>query len=235
MSVFDSSITLYLTFITCYTIASLLGFIVDYSMILEHKKIKNRTKGEYLELYKKITPTVCKNVYIYSYPYMYSVCYLNDTINNGFREYNSNNIIALFQFYICFQLFRFLSDIIFYSAHRLLHTKYLYKYHKKHHEIKNPIIVSALYMGIIDLYFSNLSPLALTFILLNYNILTAQIFIFLQIIFSLPIAHGGYNNISEDHNFHHTLFKYNFGSSSSKLCMDNVFKTNYIENDEKKE
>lgn len=38
-----------------------------------------------------------------------------------------------------------LVELLFYTSHRLLHTKYLYPYHKLHHGYKAPIALAALY------------------------------------------------------------------------------------------
>jgi hypothetical protein len=38
-----------------------------------------------------------------------------------------------------------LVELLFYTSHRLLHTKYLYAYHKLHHGYKAPIALAALY------------------------------------------------------------------------------------------
>ena len=229
MEIFYETNILYFTLIVNYTLFSLVGFYFDYNLIYEHNKIKNRSSEEYLELFKYSAPCVARNLYIYSYPYIYGFIYLHKLIHKSYTEYYDNYLLSLIQFIIYYYLFRIISDIVFYSAHRLLHTKYFYKYHKKHHEIKNPTMVTTLYMSVPDLYISNLSPLAISCLLLNFNLVTAQIFVILQLIYSVCIAHGGYKNLSEDHNFHHTLFKYNYGSSSLKITMDKIFKTEYKE------
>ena len=38
-----------------------------------------------------------------------------------------------------------LVELLFYTSHRLLHTKYFYPYHKMHHGYKAPIALAALY------------------------------------------------------------------------------------------
>ena len=81
----------------------------------------------------------------------------------------------------------------------------------------------------VDLYVSNLSPIAISTLLLNLNIITIQILVIIQICFSVWFAHGGYKQISMEHNIHHTLFNYNYGLGGFKINMDKLFKTEYIE------
>jgi len=230
MSLLYDSFIIYTTLVVSYAINSLVGYVLDTNHVFEEHKIKNRTKDEYHIIYKKCLPRVLVNVGLWSLPYIMGFIYLNDYINGGYNQYQYNykilNVTKFIWLYIASYL---ITDIVFFTGHWLMHTKNLYRYHKIHHEIKNPVAISALYMHPVDLYFSNLSPIGISALILNLNIPTIQILILIQIFFSVSIAHGGYKHISFNHNIHHTLIKYNYGLSGYKICMDTLCKTEYIE------
>ena len=229
MTLLYDAINIYSTFISTYTLFTSVCFYLDYNHIYENKKLFNRSKEEYLQIYKESLPLVFKNVYLYSFPYIYSVIYVNNLIHGSYREYSDNNFIFLLQIIFNFIGFRLIVETTFHLSHFFMHTKYLYKFHKVHHEIKNPVSITTLYMHPLDLYLSNLSPFALSTFILNYDILTGQIFIIIQLIQSILLAHNGYKNLSEHHNIHHTLFKYNYGSE----IIDKYFNTQYIKDKKK--
>lgn len=227
MAIFYDSVIIYFTLVGSYVATTLIGYMVDTNHVFEDHKIKKRTKEEYKILYRKCLPCLIKNVGILSFPYIFCTAYLNNYIYGGYSVYDYNyKILNILKFILYYMASYFITDVVFYTGHRLMHTKYLYKYHKKHHEIKNPVTIATLYMHPVDLYVSNLSPVAVSVLLLNLNIITIQILVIIQICFSVLFAHGGYKEISLNHNIHHTLFNYNYGLG---FCMDKLFKTEYIE------
>lgn len=233
MNILYDSFIIYSTLVVSYLTGSFIGYYLDYNQILTKYKIKNRTKEEYHELYKNLAPRVLKNVCIYSYPYIYGMLYINNKININSHEYYDFeykifHILNLLKFSYYYFISIIITDIVFYTGHYLLHSKYLYKYHKIHHEIINPISISALYVHPLDLYISNLTPISCSLLILNYNIFTLQILIVIQILFTTLIGHGGYRKLSEDHYIHHAKFIYNYGICSYKLNMDHLMNTKYI-------
>ena len=71
-SLFYDAFSTYSVFVLTYGTASLIGFALDYYSVYEDKKLKKRTRDEYIVLYKKCLPVVAKNVIIYSFPYIYT-------------------------------------------------------------------------------------------------------------------------------------------------------------------
>jgi sterol desaturase/sphingolipid hydroxylase (fatty acid hydroxylase superfamily) len=229
----------YITFVISYTLPSLLSFICDYNLIFEKFKIKNRTKDEYLRLYKKTILIVSKNVLGYSIPIIITGSYYDNLININYLnrtsyEYNTNiydipsqllNLFYVF-YYIVFTIFIY--DVVFYTLHKFLHDiKFMKQIHNIHHEFKHPIAISAFYMHPIDLIF-NIFPLIISKIVLNYNIETYLLFGFISIQYSILSAHSGYKDLSEKHDIHHSLYKYNYGTPIKNISMDYQFNTYYI-------
>ena len=228
-----NSLVTYSTLVITYFTCSLLGYNLDKSHILKKYKIKNRTKKEYHELYVKLAPRVTKNVCIYSYPFIFGTLYINKLYNvtsNEYYdfEYKIFNILNLVEFlyYLCASLI--ITDIVFYTTHYLMHTKYFYKYHKIHHEIIHPVSISALYAHPVDFYITNLTPISMSLLILNCDMFTWQILIAIQIAFSMLISHGGYKNVSENHTTHHIKMIYNYGFQGFRINMDYLLGTRYI-------
>ena len=83
-------------------------------------------------------------------------------------------------------------DIAFYTTHRLLHTKMLYKYHKLHHEYKTSISWTAIYSSLFELIIGNLPPTALPLILYKMHPVTA-LFYYMYRQIETAVGHSGYD------------------------------------------
>ncbi|XP_067012741.1 fatty acid hydroxylase domain-containing protein 2 isoform X2 [Anabrus simplex] len=108
-----------------------------------------------------------------------------------------------------------MEEIGFYYSHRLLHSRYLYRYiHKRHHEWTAPIAVTAIYCHPIEHIFSNLLPPFLGVFLMGSHVATAWLWFSLAILSTLN-AHSGYHlpffPSPEAHDFHHLKFNNCFG------------------------
>jgi fatty acid hydroxylase domain-containing protein 2 len=106
-------------------------------------------------------------------------------------------------------------EIMFYSCHRLLHTKYLYsKIHKRHHEWMSPIGITSFYAHPIELICANILPAMIGPILLKSHFITFIIWTTMAIT-SVVISHSGYHLplwfSTEAHDYHHLKFNESFG------------------------
>ena len=177
-------------------------------------RIQNNDHKKMITTYKKIVPLVSFNLFIslfcLSYFFIKYIEYFNC------MYYPDLYSIPKFIF------FRYFVDVPFYFAHKLFHTRYLYKYHKIHHIIKAPVGISAFYMHPIDFIFGNIIPIFVPFIFLRLDYLTIHLWIILTIFNTVYESHGGFTNLSEFHDIHHKQSRYNFGTN---VFMDNLFKT----------
>lgn len=111
-----------------------------------------------------------------------------------------------------------LADLIFYTIHRSIHTKYLYKkIHKYHHEWTAPFAPATLYVHPLEHLMGNLGAAILPMFILGIN---WQFCLFLIFYTSATpiVGHSGYRSKyklfnSTSHDIHHKFFKYNYGAS----------------------
>nr|CAD7453578.1 unnamed protein product [Timema tahoe] len=108
-----------------------------------------------------------------------------------------------------------MEEIGFYYSHRLLHSRYLYRFiHKRHHEWTSPIAVTAVYCHPVEHVFSNLVPPLLGLFIMGSHVATAWLWFSLAILSTLN-AHSGYHlpffPSPEAHDFHHLKFNQCFG------------------------
>ena len=205
----------YLNYTLTYSFWSIVTLFFDLcDKKKQNNKINKKELIKYAELYIKILPTVFLNIYIYS---AFGLLLLPNVVNIKNKDITLlNTITDIFLSYL-------FTDIFFYTTHRLFHTKFLYKYHKKHHELHSPIGMGALYMSGIDLY-GNLIPVILGPILLSATSLVVHIWIFLSVTNTIIISHTNYKNWSEFHDNHHAYRNYNYGVGG---LMDYIFRTTF--------
>lgn len=162
-------------------------------------------------------------------------------IDTEFSQTVSADIIYFIPVSFVFEL---LFDFFHYFAHRLLHSKHLYKFiHKKHHKFPHPIAITAFYQEPLDLVITNSVPTALTLFLFPY--VSSNQFVFLTVYKKFVEISGHTGKISkpscsfpqfiwlpkmlhielytEDHDLHHSLNNCNYAKRFS--MWDKLFNT----------
>ncbi|XP_070501276.1 fatty acid hydroxylase domain-containing protein 2-like [Chironomus tepperi] len=107
----------------------------------------------------------------------------------------------------------FIHEFVFYYTHRLLHTKWFYRFHKKHHEYKTPTILAALYAGLVDHILSAYLPASICIYILQMHLGTALLWLS-TVTVTVIIGHMGYHSpifyAAQFHDNHHLKFVYNY-------------------------
>ena len=212
-----------------YMLSMSLYFILSFILIClpSYTKIKKIQPNEHVSLYEIYDAfDVSFQRAIIDAPINLSVIYL--------LMYKSNVSLNKKIIWHHFLYYYIISDIYFYTSHRLLHTKWLYaSIHKKHHYFTAPIALSTLYCHRFEMIFSNIITSILPGILLGSNLYMIQLWTLIGIINS-TIVHSGYtlgqsskwfliNSIIHDQ--HHQYFNVNYGLSG---LTDIIFGTNKI-------
>lgn len=196
----------YELFILSYLFFSLICFIIDYNF--PYYRLVQLEKQTIVKEYKKMIPLVVINLLI-TYPFFY-------ISNNYYKMINKNNNYFLYNFL----LWLILSDIIFYTTHRILHTKKLYFIHALHHSYRYTFGLGAIYAHPIEFIFNNLCSLIIPILVIGipYSQIT---YIIIGISFmTVILSHGGYIK-DQAHLVHHLKYRYNY----SFFIMDYIFGT----------
>ncbi len=106
-----------------------------------------------------------------------------------------------------------LSNLLFYSFHRLLHTPWFFNnIHYQHHEFIEPVAVATLYAHPVEHLFANVLSFLIPVVLIGTTYKITMGLLVLSTLIS-TFAHVKYKvlPIENEHWIHHRLFKYNFG------------------------
>lgn len=117
-----------------------------------------------------------------------------------------------------------LTEVFFFSAHRLLHTRWLYRnVHVVHHRFRAPTAWSAQFAHPIEYLFGNMLPIALPILIVGPDPLTIWNFGLLALL-NTQLVHSGYQlplaPWSVSHDLHHFKVTVNYGSLG---LMDRLF------------
>ncbi|KAJ5102329.1 hypothetical protein NUU61_004551 [Penicillium alfredii] len=99
-----------------------------------------------------------------------------------------------------------LREVIFYYIHRLLHHKWFFWIHQKHHEFNTPIGFAAIYCHPIEMLVQNGLPIALPLAICRGHFITQMLFA-TYAVWDATAAHSGYTfgrlPTPELHDLHH--------------------------------
>lgn len=207
----------YFLFNITFYVSNLILYFIDTRSILAENKLQTQSVDLIYNTYKKCLSTALLNTFVYNIP---AVFMMIPVVNwYGFDFSWTKTLFDLAMSYI-------MMDFFYFVTHRLLHTKYLYVYHKKHHEILAPVGLSATYLTIVDFY-SNVLSIYLPLVLLSADSTTTSLWIIISTLNTIFIGHSGYSPIASFHDNHHKYFNCNYGVG---VFADRLFGTIWKEN-----
>jgi len=111
-------------------------------------------------------------------------------------------------------------EVWFYTIHYIIHSKYLYRYHKTHHENSNVIGIFALYAHPFDAIITNFGSIFLLHYFIRFSIFHIYLIGTVATINTILSSHTG--TTDGFHQNHHRVFNSNYGMN---YFMDRLFGT----------
>jgi sterol desaturase/sphingolipid hydroxylase (fatty acid hydroxylase superfamily) len=111
-------------------------------------------------------------------------------------------------------------EVWFYTIHYIIHSKYLYTYHKIHHENNEVIGIFALYAHPLDAIITNVGSIFLLHYFIRFSIFHIYLIGTVATINTIISSHTGTTN--GFHQNHHRMFNCNYGMN---YFMDKLFGT----------
>jgi sterol desaturase/sphingolipid hydroxylase (fatty acid hydroxylase superfamily) len=196
-----------------YLFASSVTFYIDFfypQIRVDHRKEQSigSCQGKAVQEYSKILPTAVFNLII-----TYPLFYLYESYLSWREQKNEN------PFYYNFICWLLLTDIFFYTVHRILHHPKLFCYHRLHHSYRYTYGPGAIYSSSVEFIFSNLLPNLLSFQILSLSRDETIIIIVFQTFYTVIVSHGGYL-FNQEHLQHHLTFQEPYGLFISDYFVD---------------
>lgn len=135
-------------------------------------------------------------------------------------------IIIVDYYLIRIMLLLVIGDIWFYWTHRLLHTSYLYQYHKMHHTFIQPHSLAGLYAHPVEYILSNYLSMMIPFKLISSPYPGMIIFEAALVAGNILKSHSSIESFifgSPHHSRHHEMNNCNFGFLYINDLMFNTF------------
>lgn len=195
-------------FVFCYFwIIGLIYLYIDFSgrpFFLTKYKIQEKRKPLKWKVVIKVAKTIFVHHIFITIPLSTIGFYI---LRDRFTIETIRKIPTLKTAIIELIIFDIVYDICLYHTHRLVHTRYFYKrVHKKHHEFKAPIAISALYCSPYEHVLLDLFPLLAGPLLLNSCLIMLWTGLFTRVFWILNV-HSGYHfpflTSAEHHDWHH--------------------------------
>jgi len=134
-----------------------------------------------------------------------------------------NRVLGIYQVIGTIVFYSLMHCIWFYTTHRIMHTRWLWHHvHKIHHEYKITHAFCAFYCHWFEHACVNLLSVFLGPILFPSNCLVLKFWLHLSTIMALYFHSGDSRTVGIEHDIHHTLVKYNYGTLGA---MDWLFGT----------
>lgn len=111
-------------------------------------------------------------------------------------------------------------EVWFYTIHYIIHSKYLYKYHKTHHENNEVIGIFALYAHPLDAIITNFGSIFLLHYFIRFSVFHIYLIGTVATVNTIVSSHTG--RTCGFHQNHHRMFRCNYGMN---YFMDRLFGT----------
>ncbi len=211
----------YINLISSFFIFGVYTMINDYDTKSYNNKIKSRLELD--KIYNKIIPNVFFNIFISSIPAVYI---MNLLLNNP--NYHLLSGLPLVAKYIALPL---LLDMFFYISHRIFHTKYLFYFHRKHHELVHPVGIGSFYMSPVEFFGALVIPIYFPLILLGADNYHTHLWITFTVFNGICVAHSNTKqvyNTSDFHYIHHSDKTKGYCNFGTDIFMDRLLGTKKV-------